>query len=170
MMKPRLPRQVATRPLTAEDGWRAQCTREATVSPCISLHVRGKHLHDQTVPMFLFIYLFIWLTWLDEVRAKKARCSAALKVDLADSSLNNMVALDWSIMWVDPTVLKAVVHFSLIHTFAFERVETVFILSSVLLNNLCSLLISYCLYEVYNEHNIGSKLVSGASKTWVLLI
>lgn len=41
MMKPRLPRQVATRPLTAEDGWRSQCTQRATESPSVSLHVDG---------------------------------------------------------------------------------------------------------------------------------
>lgn len=34
VMKPRLPWQVATRPLTAEDGWRAQSTQEAPVFQC----------------------------------------------------------------------------------------------------------------------------------------
>lgn len=33
MMKPWLPRQVATRPFTAEDGWRFQRAQIATVSP-----------------------------------------------------------------------------------------------------------------------------------------
>lgn len=41
MMKPRLPWQVATRPLTAEDGWRAPSTQEASVYIYIHIYIHG---------------------------------------------------------------------------------------------------------------------------------
>lgn len=45
-MKPRLPWQVATRPLTAEDGWRAPSTQEASV-----------HIN---IYLYVYIYIYSW--------------------------------------------------------------------------------------------------------------
>lgn len=63
MMKPRLPRQVATRPPTAEDGWRAQYTQEATLSARISPHVKGKiiaWLHRIIIILFVVVFLLFF--------------------------------------------------------------------------------------------------------------
>lgn len=72
VMKPRLPRQVATRPLTAEDGWRSQCTQRATESPSVSLHVDGTiPCPNRSVVRFIYFYfIWFWLTWLAEARGK----------------------------------------------------------------------------------------------------
>lgn len=110
-------------------GWLEGSVRTGShsTSACLSACWRKTFTRtDRTVPVFilLFVYLFIiWLTWWGAWK-KKAKCSVALKVDLADSLLNNMVALDWSALSVDPTVLEAAVRFSPVHTFAFEQVET----------------------------------------------
>lgn len=63
MMKPRLPWQVATRPLTAEDGWRAQSTQEAPVfhCVCVSLGMLGGGGHSNGGMTQSSCYLFYLL-------------------------------------------------------------------------------------------------------------
>lgn len=56
MIKPRLPWQVATRPLTAEDGWRAQRTQEAAVYICIFLG-KGKQCNGYIVMLSFCVVL-----------------------------------------------------------------------------------------------------------------
>lgn len=105
-------------------------------------------------------YLLIYIIDLIDVVGRGAcRTRGALKVDLTVSFLSNMVALDWSIMWPDRTILKA--RFLLICATAFEQVENSLSISpSVLLNHLWTLKAKSCnqllLFKFYNEKHVKS--------------
>lgn len=111
-------------------------------------HVTGKSFHGCTLLSAYYYYMLIdWRGWIRCVRAEKKsevyslEYTAGLKVDLADSLLSNMVALDWSIMWFVHHVLeilRAIGDFLLISSDCFlNRWKTA---SSIALNDPCILL------------------------------
>jgi len=86
---------------------------------CVSRHVKGGNNEMAPSSQYLF---FDWKGWMR--RLQNARCAPGLKVDQTESLLNSMVEYGWSILWFDPTVLGAVLHFLLFspQPIAFEQV------------------------------------------------
>lgn len=109
VMKPRLPWQVATRPLTAEDGWRAQSTQEAPVFHCVCVslgmlsgrggggcggHSNGEMTQSSCDLFNLFQFtVFLFVDWRGRVR--RVRTSEVLLLDSRSTWLN----VSWTIWW-----------------------------------------------------------------------
>lgn len=142
-----------------------------------SWHVKGKQFHVCIAQSSCYLFIFDWRGWMRCVRG--ARCAAGLKVDLTDSLLNNMEALrlingvDWSrrpggCCSHPPLSLRLLLN-------RWKSASVLRLSSTVLLADLCTLLIRYCSLWVYSRHQIWGQtwclgLPSQMAKSCVLLI